>query len=147
MKRSVIVFLVAFLLFFLVATLFGFSTTGYATLFINQQNNLMNYKIDNTGNFVQCIDAEPDNDISKRGFCYTQLYRENDIYGLNSVDYCKSKKEVVDYYCSSSFLCVEIINECSEYSICQEGRCVKDLQPYKYFDIRRIGSTFRSFFK
>ena len=138
--------LASFLIFMLFANLFGFSPTGYATLFIQKQGNIVNYKIDNVNDFMQCIDVEPTNDIFSKGACHTQIHKGSEVYGIGSVDYCKNKREVVDYYCSSALVCTEVVNVCPENFICNDGKCVEDFKPFKYFNIKELGKSFKRLF-
>ena len=146
MKHKIFAVFVGFLLFMLMFTLFGFNSTGLTTLFIQQNGNVVNYKMEKTGDMTQCLDVEPENNIFSKGSCHTQLHTANNVYGISSTDYCLNENEVVDYYCSSEMLCIEVVNACGEGFICSDGRCIEDFKPFKYFSIKTIGSRFRNLF-
>jgi len=145
MKHKIVGILIGFLIFFVCFSLFSFDSTGFVTLFLQKQGSTINYRFSDLGNFAQCIDDESGNNIYERGTCHTQLKTANNLYGISSVDYCKSKEEVVDYYCSAGMLCTEVVNSCPKGYICWNGKCTDDFKPYGRFELKNLLEKFRSF--
>lgn len=120
---------VGFLLLALVLFIFGsLVLTGFNIfLAFGNQGGKINYGLMDIKEFVQCFDADPQNLKNVKSACHAQYYvSENGrLIGMNAVDYCKSKNEVVDFYCAGDLSCQEIISECEDGFVCEDGQCVK----------------------
>lgn len=144
MKRGTIVIIVSAAIFLLCIELFGFNTTGYVTFVAQQNGNQINYQFGEVNDFIQCMDMEQENDIYKKGTCFTQLYKDGKIQGIGFQDVCKNNREVIQYYCSTSLTCTETASECPEDNVCDDGKCIKSIKPFAKLNLFKWISGFRS---
>ena len=108
--------------------LFVSSLTGYSFFFaLGNEGGQVRYSLFDVRDFVQCFDADPQNLPTVKSVCHAQYYVNDQarLLGMNSVDYCVSSMEVVDYYCAPDFSCRERVTSCEKGFACNDGQCVK----------------------
>ncbi len=126
-KKWIVSFL---LLSLLLIGLISFGLTGFNVfLSLGNDGGKVGYEVGNIKDFVQCFDADPSNLNKVKSVCHAQYY-VNDLgrlVGMNAIDYCKSKNEVVDFYCGGDLSCQEVVSKCEDGLVCQDGQCVKKI--------------------
>ena len=140
MKNWVIIVILAIILV-LVIKFVGLN--GLVVLILGDQGGTTRFSINNVNSFVNCWDADPANQIYVKSVCHAQVYDKDKsrLIGMNSVDYCKSRKEVVDFFCGSDLSCQELARECPKGEICRQGQCGREEGALKFPDL----STLRLF--
>lgn len=148
MKREWFVIIVLFLV--IVVLIGSVGLTGLNVLFaLGDQGGKINYAISDVEDFVQCFDADPQNINTIKSVCHAQYYLqgESSLRGMNAVDFCKSPDEVVDFYCGKDFRCWELVSECDDGFVCEDGSCVKKRNELlKIFDFKEVGDSFSRMF-
>ena len=103
------------------------SLTGHTLFILGNQGGQVRYSLSDIHTFIQCFDADPQNLPSVKSVCHAQYYVNDQarLLGMNSVDYCASSQNVVDYYCAPDFSCQESVTACQKGFVCNDGQCVK----------------------
>ena len=145
-KKVILIFLVVLSL-----SLVGFfEFIGLNVLFtLGNQGGNVYYRVNPVDTFVQCWDADPTNHIMVKSVCHAQYYHggNKDLSGMNAVDYCQSKVEVVDYFCGTDFSCQKLVSSCPKGYICADGQCVKEeSEILKLLNFKELTDSFERMF-
>ena len=113
---------------------------GLVVLIIGDRGGTTRFSISPVNSFVNCWDADPANQIYVKSVCHAQFYdkEKNRLVGMNSVDYCKSRKEVVDFFCGSDLSCQELAVECPDGYFCRLGQCEREEKVLKFPDLEKL---------
>mgnify|MGYP001571785270 CR=1 FL=1 len=121
-------FLIAAFAIILILMIKFVGLTGYGVFlgFMGSGNSVI-YDVKDVGAFVQCWDSDPANLWDVKGYCHSQYYDDalRKLVGRNSVDFCHSEDNVVDYYCSNNLICRMEVRGCGDGYFCSNGKCVK----------------------
>lgn len=136
-------FILIVIVLFLILIINNF--TGYNIIALGFDGGKIDYSLQSTQNFIQCFDGDPSDSIEVKGVCHAQYYIDDKdkLRGANAVDYCKSKNEVVDFYCGGDFYCWEKVSECGDRSVCEDGKCIKkENELLKILDFNELKDSF-----
>ena len=144
-KKWLIIILIIIAIAFLAKTT---GLTGLGILLkLGDQGGKVNYQFSGINTFIQCWDADPSNQPTIKSVCHAQYYKDNQLVGMNSIDYCDDKTQVVDFYCAQDFSCQTIAQKCSPGLVCKDGSCKKEGFSIKNIRLENLINKFPNLFK